>query len=56
MDPRLAVWESGETRLALERPLTVKYIDKVIFNGLIDESALIESGEVRLRQEFLEEF
>jgi hypothetical protein len=56
LDPRLAVWESGETRLALERPLTVKYIDKTVFNELINESALTESGEVRLRQEFLDEF
>ncbi len=30
LDPKEAVWESGETRIAVERPLTVKYIDKTI--------------------------
>jgi hypothetical protein len=56
LDPKQAVWESEETRIAIERPLTVKYIDKKVFNGILDESALVESGEIRLRQEFLDEF
>jgi hypothetical protein len=56
LDPKQAVWESGETRIAIERPLTVKYIDKQVFNEIIDESALVESGEIQLRQEFLDEF
>jgi len=56
LDPKEAVWERGETRIAIERPLTVKYIDKTIFNDIVDESTLIESREVRLRQEFLNEF
>ena len=56
LDPKEAVWESGETRIAVERPLTVKYIDKTIFNDIVDESTLIDSREVKLRQEFLNEF
>jgi len=56
LDPRIAVWESEETRVAIERPLTVKYIDRAVFNDILDESGLIESGQVRLRQEFLNEF
>jgi hypothetical protein len=56
LDPKQAVWETETTRLAIERPLTVKYIDKRIFNDIIGESALVESGEVRRRQEFLDEF
>ena len=56
LDPKEAVWESEETRIAVERPLTVKYIDKTIFNDIVDESKLIESREVRQRQEFLNEF
>jgi hypothetical protein len=56
LDPRMAVWETEETRIAIERPLTVKYIDKVVFNDIINESGLIESGHVRLRQDFLNEF
>ncbi|MDR1840129.1 MAG: hypothetical protein LBQ93_11165 [Treponema sp.] len=56
LDPRTAIWETDETRIAIERPLTVKYIDKVVFNDIVSESGLIESGQVRMRQEFLNEF
>jgi hypothetical protein len=56
LDPKEAVWEAGDTRISLERPLTVKYIDLRVFNELIGESALIESAEIKRRQEFLDEF
>jgi hypothetical protein len=56
LNPRQAVWETETTRLALERPLTVKYIDMTVFNGIIDESATVESAEIRRRQEFLDAF
>jgi hypothetical protein len=56
LDPQQAVWETGTTRISIERPLTVKYIDMRIFNELIGESALIESAETKRRQEFLDEF
>jgi hypothetical protein len=56
LDPQQAVWETETTRLALERPLTVKYIDMTVFNGIIDESATVESAEIRRRQEFIDGF
>ena len=56
LDPATAVWETDETRISIERPLTIKYIDKIVFDDIINESGLIESGQVRLRQEFLDEF
>lgn len=56
LDPKEAIWETGDTRIALERPLTVKYIDKKVFDDIINESLLGESRQVRLRQEFLDEF
>ena len=56
LDPGISVWETEETRIAVERPLTVKYIDKIVFNDIINESGLIESGQVQLRQDFLNEF
>jgi hypothetical protein len=56
LDPKQAVWESEDTRIAIERPLTVKYIDKRVFNDIIDESDLVESTEVKKRQEFIDEF
>jgi len=56
LNPQEAVWETDDTRIAVERPLTVKYIDKTVFNDIINESGLIESGQVKLRQDFLNEF
>jgi len=56
LDPRTAVWETDDTRISIERPLTVKYIDKIVFDDIINESGLVESSHVRQRQEFLNEF
>ncbi|MDR3138154.1 MAG: hypothetical protein LBT95_00610, partial [Treponema sp.] len=56
LDPKQALWESEDTRIALERPLTVKYIDKNVFTEIIDESKVLESAEIRLREEFLSDF
>jgi hypothetical protein len=56
LSPQQAVWESENTRIALERPLTVKYIDREVFNAIIGESQTVESHEIRQRQEFLDGF
>ena len=56
LDPSVAVWETETTRIAIERPLTIKYIDRVVFNDILNESGLIESDQVRLRQDFLNDF
>ena len=56
LDPSVAVWETDDIRVAIERPLTVKYIDRVVFKDIVNESGLIESGHVKLRQDFINEF
>jgi len=56
LDPSVSVWETEDTRVAIERPLTVKYIDRAVFNDIVNESGLIESGHVKLRQDFINEF
>ena len=56
LDPMSAIWETDETRIAIERPLTVKYIDKYVFDDIVNESGLIQSGQVQRRQDFLNEF
>ncbi|MDR2542159.1 MAG: hypothetical protein LBC80_01740 [Treponema sp.] len=56
LDPMAAVWETEYTRIAIERPLTVKYIDKIVFDDILHESGLIESNQVRLREDFLNDF
>ncbi|MCL2411474.1 MAG: hypothetical protein FWC97_07510, partial [Treponema sp.] len=56
LNPRAAIWETPNTRIAIERPLTVRYIDRITFNDILHESGLVESNQSRLRQEFLNEF
>ena len=56
LNPGEAVWESDETRVSIERPLTVKYIDKTVFNRLVEESKAAESLELFAREEFLNDF
>ena len=56
LSPGEAVWESDETRVSIERPLTVKYIDKAVFNRLVEESKTGERLELLNRSEFLDEF
>ena len=56
LDPKEALWETEDTLIVLERPLTIKYIDKKVFTDIISESSLIQSRRVKERQEFLDEF
>ncbi|MDR2784122.1 MAG: hypothetical protein LBB48_09865 [Treponema sp.] len=56
LDPEQAVWEDDNTRLSIERPLTIKYIDKAIFTSILNESGARKSQEIRLREEFLSDF
>jgi hypothetical protein len=56
LDPRQSEWEDDETRVYIERPLTVKYIDKNVFDSVISESRAAESSAVVQKQEFLNDF
>jgi hypothetical protein len=56
INPKQSEWEDGETRIYIERPLTVKYIDKNVFDRIVSESNLAESSALIQRQEFLEDF
>ncbi|MDR0719698.1 MAG: hypothetical protein LBF78_08695 [Treponema sp.] len=56
LSPKESVWENDEVRISIERPLTVKYIDKIVFNQLIEESEARESGRLKLQEDFLNEF
>jgi len=56
LNPQEAVWENEETRVSLERPLTVKYIDMTVFKAIMGESKTEETAEVFLRRRFLNEF
>jgi len=56
LSPAEAIWDNGETRVSIERPLTVKYIDRKVFDRLIEESKTKEKLEMLLREEFLADF
>lgn len=56
MDPDRAWWESGETRLVLEKPLTVKYLDRKVFREILDRSDESVTTREWLRKEFLNGF
>ena len=56
LNPHESVWEDEETRVSLERPLTIKYIDMAVFKEIIGESRAEETREVHIRQGFLNEF
>ena len=56
LNPSEAVWESEDTRVSIERPLTIKYIDRTIFDRLVQDSRDLQNRQLFLREEFLAEF
>ncbi|MCL2793573.1 MAG: hypothetical protein FWD87_10855 [Spirochaetaceae bacterium] len=56
IDPRGAYWESSEVNLHLERPLTIKYMDRRVLEMLASERREVEDRGSRLREDFLDLF
>jgi len=53
LSPSESVWEDGTTRMSVERPLAVKYIDLAVFDALKAAGTAESSYEEILRSEFL---
>ncbi|MBL8966779.1 MAG: hypothetical protein JNG85_07195 [Spirochaetaceae bacterium] len=53
LDPRESRWEDAATRVALERPLTLRYMDLETYRKLREGSAAKESVEELERRDFL---
>lgn len=53
LDPKESRWEDGTTRIALERPLTLRYLDLGVLAALRDASLARESVEELERRDFL---
>jgi hypothetical protein len=53
IDPKEARWEDKATRMALERPLTLRYMDMAIYGKLKEGAGAKESGQELDRQGFL---
>lgn len=56
LDPSEAIWEFAGVRLALERPLNVKYLDLAVFDSLREQGQAQEALSGVSRQSFLEQF
>jgi len=56
LSPSEAVWENDDTRVSIERPLSVKYIDKKVFDRLNQEAKAKEDYDLLNREDFLNEF
>jgi len=53
LDPKEARWEDKVTRMALERPLTLRYMDMAVFTKLAEGSAAAAGAEELARRDFL---
>lgn len=56
LSPARAVWEDEQTRISLERPLTVRYLDRDVFESIREAGQAQESLEELSRDRFLEQF
>jgi len=56
LDPSHVVWEDEFTRISLERPLTIKYLDIESFETLRQAGEIEQSLRTLSRESFLEEF
>ena len=56
LNPQEVVWESNAYRLSLEHPLSVKYIDRQIFDKLKEAGKMKETARAVSRAEFLKQF
>lgn len=56
LSPSESVWADAATRMSVERPLAVKYIDMAVFEALRVAGTAQQSYEEVLRKEFLGEF
>jgi hypothetical protein len=53
LDPKESRWEDKATRMALERPLTLRYMDMTVYGKLREGASAKESAQELDRQGFL---
>lgn len=56
INPQRAIWENDTTRVTIERPLIVTYIDMEVFNAILDTSKTETATSEKNRQAFIEQF
>jgi hypothetical protein len=55
-EPSQVVWESEDVRMSLEKPLTVKYVSRPVFDSLVASGEMERSQRDLSREDFLEQF
>lgn len=56
INPHRAIWENETTRITIERPLTVKYLDLSTFSSLLDKSKTEKVKSDINRENFINSF
>jgi len=56
LDPSKTIWQDEKIRVSLERPLSIKYIDREVFQSLQEQSRAEDSIEAFMRQDFIDSF
>lgn len=56
LDPSRSMWESEEVVLSLERPLTVKYVDRQVFESIRRAGEAEETMRALSRDDFVGQF
>jgi hypothetical protein len=56
LSPAKSVWEDDAVIVSIEKPLTIKYIDKAVYTSILENGKLEKSNELFLREQFLNEF
>jgi hypothetical protein len=56
LSPRESAWEFESVRLTLERPLTVKYVERRTFAALVDSGTARADLEQMSRDSFIDQF
>jgi hypothetical protein len=54
LDPSAAVWEIKGTRLSLEKPVVLKYVDSLAFDALTASGRVGRDYDLETRQQFLD--
>lgn len=54
LDPHQAIWEDASVRLILEKPCTVKYLDRPVIEGILQSSTIQAARQEESRQLFID--
>lgn len=54
LNPQKSEWRNDSVIMTLERPLTIKYTDRAVFESLVDQSLVEKTGREKNTERFLD--